>query len=794
MLLSNFKIDERYFAHTPNELLSEHLENTKRHLYEIIDKKNLNNIIDSLIKDLDERNFTFIKELFINAIYLHDLGKKNPNFQVQRLKNKIFLEEQTSGDSKHSKAGATEYIKYYREKISKLEINNNEKIKLLFITYSFAYSIEKHHTFLKDMTDEFKNDIQHGITFDKFKPKDYKIDRKKFYILNKLLYSLLISSDYFATIDYMKNIKIDDFGLFSKQDKITFSKKIKQKIDTFDKTVPINILRDKIANQAIITLNNNLDKNIFFLESPTGSGKTITSFKIADVILNNNNEINKIFYIFPFNTLVEQTKSVFDDIFNNEIQSSIINSTEPIHTNKEEEYSDDIIYADRLFYNTQTVFTTHVKLFEILFGTNKQSNFPLFQLANSIIIIDEIQSYNNKIWNKIIEFLYAYSKALNIKILIMSATLPNLGYFIEDKKSIIELIPQKQKDIFFQDKIFRKRIKINTLDFSKKIDLDKLADIVINKSKTHKKILIEFIKKQTARDFYNLIKNRHKTVFELSGDDNKAQRNLVIESSKKDISLIIVATQVIEAGVDIDMDYGFKDYATLDSEEQFMGRINRNCLKENCGVTFFNHDNAKDIYRDDNRINHTILLNKYLKILKDKDFTFYYEIIMNIIKEKSNSYTKGVNTPNEDFTKKIRNLSFSKIEEDMKLIDNNYIMIFLPFKINIQDFNIKEFNDIYAKDFIDNNKLDGKKVWKRYKELVYDFKGSYATLQIEISKIKSLMQFFTFNVYKQKRNPTPTNYTEEIGNIFYIEDYKDFVSNGMFQRDKYSKKLNSDFI
>lgn len=65
------------------------------------------------------------------------------------------------------------------------------------------------------------------------------------------------------------------------------------------------------------TMTCNLSKNIFYLESPTGSGKTVTSINLALKFIELNQSLSKIFYIFPFNTLVEQTKSVFiNDLFN----------------------------------------------------------------------------------------------------------------------------------------------------------------------------------------------------------------------------------------------------------------------------------------------------------------------------------------------------------------------------------------------------------------------------------------------------------------------------------------------
>ena len=83
----------------------------------------------------------------------------------------------------------------------------------------------------------------------------------------------------------------------------------------------------------------------------------------------------------------------------------------------------------------------------------------------------------------------------------------------------------------------------------------------------------------------------------MSGDSSIWERQKIIEKLSKLKSVILVATQVIEAGVDIDMDIGYKDCSKLDSEEQFMGRINRSCKGEGI-VYFFNLDSARMVYKD----------------------------------------------------------------------------------------------------------------------------------------------------------------------------------------------------
>jgi CRISPR-associated endonuclease/helicase Cas3 len=88
--LKIFGVDESYLAHTPDEKLTEHLYCTKKYLERIILDKNLDEIINDLIKSIDSKHFEFIKEMFYNTIYLHDLGKMNSCFQAKKMNNPLY--------------------------------------------------------------------------------------------------------------------------------------------------------------------------------------------------------------------------------------------------------------------------------------------------------------------------------------------------------------------------------------------------------------------------------------------------------------------------------------------------------------------------------------------------------------------------------------------------------------------------------------------------------------------------------------------------------------------------------
>ena len=786
--LSKFGIDSQYLAHPPKETLQEHSDLTVGYLEKILAVKSLEELIDSLISKIDSENFKLIKKMFIDAIYLHDIGKKNPYFQAKKMKNREFkeyLEESKSSD--HSPLSSKLYIEHFLEQIK--GFRRPLRYKLHYILYSFAYQISKHHGSLS-VFEEFRKEDSYAKSFWAYL-KDYNIPHFEFYILNRLLFSLLVSSDYYATNEYMAGLTIDNFGTFSEAQKAKVQKRFSSFLEGFGEPKGINKLRDEIFKEAESNLN--FKKHIFYLEAPTGSGKTITSINLALKLLQSDEKLNKLFYIFPFNTLVEQTKNVFDDIFRDDLAIEMINSISPIELKESEsDYTES--YMSRLFFHSEAIITTHVALFNILFGTSKEDNFPLWQLANSVIILDEIQSYNNNLWWYMVEFFDKYAELLNIKIIIMSATLPKLDFFLEKKSNFVDLISPDKREEFFTSHYFKDRVEVDfTLLEEGEIELERLEDCFDEVKEGYQKILFEFIKKQSAREFYELIKKWNENVYELSGDDNKAYRQFVINESKKDKPIIIVATQVIEAGVDIDMDLGFKDISTLDSEEQFMGRINRSCKKSGSKVYFFNKDNVANIYRGDNRLGFDLTKKRYQTILRDKNYADYYKEVLEVIKRDGLRYESGMSTNIDKFKEMLSKLDYKEISKTMTLINSQNMTLFFPFKIDLEIYSgVKEFKDKRIENYLTDGLFDGEKVWKSFQSL--NEIENFSQMKYEQSYINSLMQFFTFNLIKYKEGQKPSHYSYEFGGFFYVSNYGDFIKKGKFNRKTFEEYTGGYFL
>ncbi|MCT4631498.1 MAG: CRISPR-associated helicase Cas3' [Firmicutes bacterium] len=800
--------DEKYLAHLNNcgvETLKEHSELTYEYFSKILleDKIDIEKIIESSLNEEYMDLKDYICEMFHQAIYYHDIGKINKNFQIEKMKNYIFGKD-VIGDSNHSLLSSLIYIDIQLDKIIGNDFSRKAQEILFKYVVDFSYIISRHHGYLKDMkeygskiidliyrVEENERLIEGYIYKERLLKRELKIYQYIFsltrdidatrdltsLLLNKLLYGGIVASDFYATNEYMMGNKIDQFGGIS--DIRDFTKKyysdalINKIINTdMDKKVEsINDLRSKMFKEAERNLVKNLDKNIFYLEAPTGSGKTITSINLAVNILEKCPSIKKMVYVFPFNTLVDQTQKVLTDFFKEE-NIAVLNSLSPIKLLAQENDNYDKAYTDRIFQHYNITLTSHVKFFSNLIGVGRESHLPLFHLANSVAIIDEIQSYKNMIWSEIITVLERYSELLNIKFIIMSATLPKLSMLTKNT-AFVSLI--EKPEVYFENTFFKNRV---LLDFELldrgKINLEQLSSHMKNNviDKNKGRILIEFIDKLTAREFYNLINNNSDftdyEIFELTGDDNLLYRENLIGKlkEKKDNefvfqNVIVVATQVIEAGVDIDMNIGYKDISIIDSEEQFVGRINRSCLRKDCKVYFFDYFETKSIYKNDVRINYSLKNKNYRNLFIDKNFNMYFK---DLLEKLQNEKQKNNNNSIKKYEQMISDNDYLSIYKHMKLIDDNNYTIYIPSII-------KSDMKVY----------DGYYIWNKYKKILFDKDMSFTKKQVELSKVRRELSYFTYNV-----KYIPQKFEEAIGDMYFLSDGQKYLDNGKFDRKKYN--------
>ncbi|MGX9757531.1 CRISPR-associated helicase Cas3' [Clostridioides difficile] len=812
-----------------NENILLHLDRTRSIFFQIDNKYNILNKLrktyTNLKFQLNKSDFYLSKEainliesMFIYSVYLHDIGKINPKYQSEKMKNNFdFLSEEEKSilclnkivNSNHSYLSSIIYIDLMQEKIEELKnISVKEKTVLYYLMLINANIISRHHSNQDNLENYFdklereinntqmanylyfynrKLNINYGKILKVFTNiKKIKFNEASVYIWNKILNSLLISCDFIATHSFHSKKDINNFKINGIENKdnikeIFYKNPIYKGIESYrtnDKYFEENNLPkiNELRSSILIECNKNLDKNnnerIFNIESPTGSGKTINSLSCALKLIKDG---SKLFYVFPVNTLAEQTEDVLNGIFKGKLNTQIINSISPLPIKSADKKIDyNKVLLDRQILNYESILTSNITLFNLFFGCGREQSMGLFSLFDSVIILDEIQNYKNLIWKEIVELLYKFSEIMDFKLIIMSATLPNLEELMNfENKKFINLIENPK--IYYNNKLFKDRVSIEnkllneTVDFKKLLDLIKEEVSVWNKEKKeHAKFLIEFITKKTAQEFYIYVSNKldNYTVFELDGDDNKIKKQSIINHLKKDnkelkSNILLITTQVIEAGVDIDMDLGAKDTSFPDLDEQFIGRINRSCLKDGCKAFLFNLDMANIVYKNDYRLVMNIDRNKddYLKCLSNKDFSYLYNKVFNKI-----NLTKGnwLCSEIDFFYKDLKMIRNKDINKHMKLIDINSFEIFIP-------------------TIIDG--VDGEEIWNKYVELVSNIDMEYAERKVKIINLKEKLEMFTFSIKSNKRNKL-----NAFGGIYYIKNGNEFISNDKFDSSRFKKE------
>lgn len=836
---------ELFYAHSDRdngknpEILKEHVDRCYHYFEELWEHKNFKAVFENFQKELapelSDEGIKLFYSLIVNVIIFHDYGKINPRFQSMKMKNT--LKKWTVIDclegTNHSMLSAAIYLDYFYEKIQEIPLSKDEKNIIHVFMLANAYVITRHHGNLSGFEaflEEFQQNRQladifscmnqgvftevyhgpfckkglHSVNMPMQNKRKYDSFSEKqslqlgLYAYIRFLFSVLVSCDYYATSEYDNGIQMSAFGTIENTEFATQyeqSERVKQ-IRRFnpescvDDKKDINILRNRMFYEAEQTLLKNKDTNIAFIEAPTGAGKSNLAMNCSLKLLDKN--INKIFYVYPFNTLVEQNYDTLEKIYGQtDIFKSIavINSITPIPLNGTRKFWENLdieenekfyqkALLDRQFLNYPFILTTHVNLFQIMFGCEREAAISFYQLTGSVVVLDEIQSYKNVLWTEIMMFLQCYSRLLNMKIIIMSATLPKLDMLTGNHEKVVNLIENPEK--YFQDARFKKRVALSyeLLYPDKKTEMEELYAHVLGQAQNGRKILMEFITKTSAEMFYHMLAESGREdlqVFCMTGDDNQIDRKRILremDTADQDKAVILVATQVVEAGIDIDMDIGYKDISKLDSEEQFIGRINRN-FKRKGVVYFFDMDNESGIYKEDYRVDtaYTLRKDEMKQLLADKNFGKYYDYILKGIRKYRND-RKNENGI-EAFVDKVKKLDFVWISQKMKLIDNNddwKMSVYFAWAITTDNGEI----------------IDGKQVWERYRELLSDMTMNYAKKQVLLSEVKSKMSYFIYQI----KIDNSLDYNDRIGELYLIEDAEQYFENGRLNTDKFYSQGN----
>ena len=309
---------------------------------------------------------------------------------------------------------------------------------------------------------------------------------------------------------------------------------------------------------------------IYRLDVPTGGGKTLASLRYALAKTVKGKE--RIFFVIPLLSVLDQNAGVIrqnlaDDRIVLEHHSNIVRDASPSDRLDENEF-----FMEN--FRSPVVITTLVQFLNTLFAGKPSCIRRMAALANSVIIIDEVQSVPRNmlsLFNLAINFL----SFCGASIVLCSATQPALHK--ADRPAIFagnaDIVPY---DPQLWDQF--RRTDIRPVDTP--MDIASLADFAVAQADIHQSVLLICNTKDQAREVYEAVKNRRAdNVFHLSTFMCMSHRQKVMASVDEKLgkeSLICVSTQLVEAGVDMSFGCVIRLLAGLDNVVQAAGRCNRN--------------------------------------------------------------------------------------------------------------------------------------------------------------------------------------------------------------------------
>ncbi len=401
-------------------------------------------------------------------------------------------------------------------------------------------------------------------------------------MLVKYLFSCLIDADRYDTYLFMENKKpnedIDKLALWNECSII-----LETKLNDLPKLTEIDFLREEISIAC-----KNFGYNypgVYQLSVPTGGGKTFSSLRYA---LEHAKEFNKerIFYIIPFTTIIDQNAKDIKDILGR--KDIILEHHSNLVVDDKEEHE---LLIER--WDSPIIFTTMVQFLNTLFSDGTQSIRRMHNLTNSVIIFDEIQTIPIKcisMFNDAINFL---SNICNATIILSTATQPLLS--ATEKPLQLSKNPDMVPNIhnrFAQ----LKRVNLNDKRIVGGYSMDSLKEFVLDKMEYVENVLVVLNTKSVVREFFKSLKKANEKlpkekqffVFHLSTGMCPSHRMNVLGDMKKKLGhkrMVCISTQLIEAGVNISFECVVRSLAGLDSIIQAAGRCNRHGEKD-CGEVY----------------------------------------------------------------------------------------------------------------------------------------------------------------------------------------------------------------
>lgn len=636
---------QTYFAHSENDAGERHL--LRDHLLGVLRHINSFTCSDSL------------RDLTRSAALLHDLGKYLHPFQ------NYLLTGGKRGSIPHAKWGAI-FARCLGLEEASFAIDGHHAglpdYSVWANEHTFADGVIKNQ--LQDLVSSFIQDT--GITEEellelrsvqKYTPRDKDI-------VTRLIFSCLTDADWLDTEEHFTPNKSSrrNRQTLDLDSTIELIENNFAALATDQKT--INTLRTEARLEALEK--SHLSTGFFSLTLPTGLGKTLTSFRWA-LEHAKANQLERIIIVLPYTNIIDQTASQLKKILGSEKVLEHHSSYLPCDSERETENTKTLACEN---WDYPVIVTTTVQFFETLFSNSRGKCRKLHNISKAVVILDEVQTLPKELVLPTLDMLQDMQKIMGTSFVFCTATMPSFkkqGSF-DGLGHITELI--KSIETFFKK---TQRVSFNTLN-----DLNPVAQACLQEeiNSQQKSTLVICNTKRMVRELYEEAEKTGEwdKVYHLSTsmcpDHRKKNIGEITEHLKdKNSKILVLSTQLVEAGVDLDFPCVFREIAPLESIIQAAGRCNREgSLPCQGQVIIFQVEDANypDQFYKTQATHTSTLISKNLSSIYD--YTFfknYYAQIMNL-------FVKPL-----PITKSREEQNFATTSNQYKIIANNTSPIFI---------------------------------------------------------------------------------------------------------------------
>lgn len=444
----------------------------------------------------------------------------------------------------------------------------------------------------------------------------------------------------------------------------SFITQVDAKLNSLERHVtPLNALRSQSRLAALAKADS--PTGFFSLNLPTGLGKTLTSFRWA-LEHAKANELERIIIVLPYTSIIDQTAERLKDILGQDAvlehhSSSVADESEENETRKN-------LACEN--WDHPVIVTTSVQFFETLFSNRPQKCRKLHNTSRSVIILDEVQTLPKDLIVPTLDMLQDMCVFLQSSVVFCTATMP--AFEKRPKFPGIDRITHLADDargLFEQTR----RVRYKLLDDLRAVPTSRLEQEL---QKQTQSTLVVCNTKRLVRDLYETARlwDQWDHVFHLSTSmcpHHRKERIRRITTLVKEtqLKILVVSTQLVEAGVDMDFPAVFRELAPLESVIQAAGRCNREgTAPEDGAVTLFYLEDARYpavFYKTQTDVVRALLQSDADSLMAYETFHKYYAQVIDMYVEQ-----KPI-TPDRE------KQNFSKVSSQYKIIENNTRSLFI---------------------------------------------------------------------------------------------------------------------